>query len=133
MKNKEVVNVYEKLIKTTQMNQTRFPAKVSFAIVRNLKLLEPIYNDIIEARLKIAQEYGEEIPDEPGSYKAKDGMFDIMQDELNSLAEVENDIKFYTITLDDIQNNSLSLADMEGLYFMIEENETIPVEINEES
>ena len=46
MLNKDIVTMYRGLTSLASDLETKLPAKVSFAIVRNIKLLTPIVEDI---------------------------------------------------------------------------------------
>nr|DAM21847.1 MAG TPA: Protein of unknown function (DUF1617) [Caudoviricetes sp.] len=61
MLNKDIVTMYRGLTSLASDLETKLPAKVSFAIVRNIKLLTPIVEDIDFARQSVAATYGVEV------------------------------------------------------------------------
>nr|DAP43414.1 MAG TPA: Protein of unknown function (DUF1617) [Caudoviricetes sp.] len=61
MLNKDIVTMYRGLTSLASDLETKLPAKVSFAIVRNIKLLAPIVEDIDFARQSVAATYGVEV------------------------------------------------------------------------
>nr|DAR80365.1 MAG TPA: Protein of unknown function (DUF1617) [Caudoviricetes sp.] len=61
MLNKDIVTMYRGLTSLASDLETKLPAKVSFAIVRNIKLLTPIVEDIDFARQSVATSYGVEV------------------------------------------------------------------------
>lgn len=119
MTNQEVVTLYGGLMSLYGNESLRFPAKVSFAIMRNLRMIESIAQDVISARMKILETYADPIPDSLGSFKAKKGQEDILNKELRELDMVENNLDFYTITTNDLEGLDLSLSDIDTLFFMI--------------
>lgn len=119
MTNKEVMETYEKLCELRERSTTRFPAKVSFAIVRNIREMQPIYEDIITTRLEVLQKYGDPT-DEPGYFSPKIGKEKIMKEELDAINNIEPSIIINMIMFSDIENLDLSIADMDALSFMVD-------------
>lgn len=120
MINKKIMENYEKLCELRERSTTRFPARVSFAIVRNIKTLQSIYEDIIAVRLEILQKYGDPA-DEPGYFSPKIGKEKVMKEELDSIDKAETPInQIQYISFSDIENLDLSIADMDALSFMVD-------------
>lgn len=121
MKNQQIIAIYEKLLNLVQNIDTHFSAKISFAIVRNLKSLEPIVEDIMSTRMKIIEQYGEPVPGSPGNYQPKLGNTDILNKELAELGNIETSVIIHKISINDLKDYNLSLQDIDALYFMISE------------
>lgn len=120
MTNKEIMKTYESLMKMRDRSTTRFPARVSFAIARNIRTLEPIYEDIISSRLEVLKEYGDPT-DTPGFFTPKIGKEKVMNDELNAIDDTEvSNITLQGISFTDIENFDLSIEDMDAIYFMLD-------------
>lgn len=122
MLNKDIITNYKNLIELRNNNTNQFPAKVSYAIARNARVLQPIVEDIETTRLSIINKYGEPVEDSPGYFSPKEGQEDIMMKELKSLEETETNVELAYISLDFL-NLDLSIADMDALYFMISEED----------
>lgn len=120
MTNEQVLINYKSLIDLRQ-RAILFPAGVSYAIMRNLKLLKPIVQDIEESRNQIAQTYGEPSESDVSYYIIKPENQAKAQEELASLAAADNNITLNTIKLSQIEHMDLAIKDMEDLYFMLDE------------
>lgn len=121
MLNRELIQIYDNLYKLSERNEVRFPAKVSFCITRNIKMLMPIAEAFELARITILQDYGIEAEDKPGFYKIKPDKAEIAMKELQDLENTEVDLTLQKIKLQDIENLDLSIQDMDALYPMLEE------------
>lgn len=121
MKNKEIMVVFEGLQNARNDTSIKFSARTTFAIVKNMKMLESIVDALIESRNQLLQKLG--VPDEsnPGSYFIPEENREILTKELETLDSIENEIKFQKIKWEDIKNLNLSIQAMEALYPMIEE------------
>ena len=120
MTNKEIRTEYEKLCELRERSTTRFPARVSFAIVRNIREMQPIYEDIMLTRMEVLQKYGDPVEDQPGYFAPKIGKEKIMKDELEAIDKAEPVAHVLQgISFSDIENLDLSIADMDALNFML--------------
>ncbi len=119
--NKEVTTIYEGL-NSLRKSDIKFPAKVGYAIVRNLKILSPIYEDIIIAREMLLSENGTQVEGE-NYYEIAPEKKDFVMKELDSLGRAENEITLTKIKMADIEKLDLPIEIMEGLFCMIEEDE----------
>ena len=118
MLNKDIVTMYRGLISLASDLETKLPAKVSFAIVRNIKLLTPIVEDIDFARQSVAATYGVEAE---GGYSIPEQQIDTVNQELTAIAETEVDVPIVKVKMSDIENLNISVGIAEALEFMIEE------------
>lgn len=121
MTNKEILSIYEGLQKLRESANRRLPARTSFAIIRNLKTLQPIVEDIQTAYSELIYKYAE--PVEGDKFKVKDGCLETFNTEVTNLYAVENDVPIIKIKFSDIENLDFTLAETEALYFMIEDGE----------
>lgn len=118
MLNKDIVTMYRGLTSLASDLETKLPAKVSFAIVRNIKLLTPIVEDIDFARQSVAASYGAEVE---GGYSIPEQQIDTVNQELTAIAETEVDVPIVKVKMSDIENLNISVGIAEALEFMIEE------------
>lgn len=118
MLNKDIVTMYRGLTSLASDLETKLPAKVSFAIVRNIKLLTPIVEDIDFARQSVAATYGVEVD---GGYSISEQQIDTVNQELTAIAETEVDVPIVKVKMSDIENLNISVGIAEALEFMIEE------------
>jgi len=63
MKNNEIISCYEGLQNLRQAATRRLPARTSFAVIRNLKTLQPIVEDIQTAYNEIIAKYADPVED----------------------------------------------------------------------
>lgn len=118
MKNLDIMNMYEGLNLLMQDSSLKFPAKVSFAIIRNLKILFPIVKDIEDTKLRVIKNYGKE---ENGNYIISLENREKANEELNVLANIEIEISLIKINLKDIENLDIPLKVAKALSYMLEE------------
>lgn len=86
-----------------------FPIKVNFYIQKNVNLLVPLMEEIQKVQQKIVNKY--EIATEQEQANK----------ELEQLSNIKQEVNFYKITLDDLNDMQLTLPQMQSLIFMIEE------------
>ena len=122
MTNKDILSCFEGLQKLRQATDRRLPARTSFAIVRNIKTLQPIVDDFRESYQELLDKYGE--PIENDQYQIKPENVTIFNDELNNLYNLDIDLDIVKIKFSDIENLDFSLEETEALYFMMEDGET---------
>lgn len=123
MKNKDIISTFEGLQSLRQGATQRLPARLSFAIIRNFKTLQPIVEDIQATYSELVSKYADPIKEDPGRFKVKDGCLDDLNREMNSLYDLDTEVTLTKVKFSDLENFSFSLSDIEALYFMIEDNE----------
>ena len=122
MTNAEIYALGERLAQLSQQ-EISFPAKVAYAILRNQKILAPIIRDIEEVRASIVTKYCDPAPDGKDQYVPRKETADILNKELTDLASIENSsLTLHKFSLSELDGINLSVADMEALYPIIEEN-----------
>ena len=118
--NKEITSIFEGLA-LVRRSEITFPAKIGYAIVRNIRILEPIYQDIIDSRNRIILDNSKEKQAEQDFYTVAEDKKDFVNKELKSLGEAENDISLTKIKMKDIESLDLPIDIVEGLFYMIED------------
>ena len=122
MTNKDILSCFEGLQKLRQAADRRLPARTSFAIVRNIKTLQPIVDDFRESYQELLDKYGD--PIENDQYQIKPEHLQDFNDELNNLYNLDISLDIVKIKFSDIEDLVFSLEETEALYFMIEDGET---------
>lgn len=117
MLNKDIVTMYNGLMSLVS-DETKLPARVSFAIVRNIKLLTPIVEDINLSRQSVAEAYGIKIDE---GYSIPQQQVDTVNQELAAIAEMEVDVPIVKIKMADVENLNISVGVAEALGLMMEE------------
>ena len=121
MLNRDIITMYQGLSQLASNEGMRLPARVSFAVVRNLKMLIPIIEDIDMARQSIAETYGTLDVDNPTQYRIPENNRDTVNRELDAIMETEVDVPLVKIKMTEIEDLNISIAMAEALMFMVEE------------
>lgn len=121
MRNQDIVSSFEGLQKLRQAASRRLPARTSFAIIRNIKTLQPIVEDIQAAYNELIMKYAE--PVEGDKFRVKEENMQDFTIELNNLYNLDTDVPIIKIKFADIENLDFSLEETDALYFMIEDGE----------
>lgn len=119
--NRDIITMYQGLSQLASNEGMRLPARVSFAVVRNLKMLIPIIEDIDIARQSIAETYGTLDVDNPTQYRIPENNRDTVNQELDAIMETEVDVPLVKIKMTEIEDLNISIAMAEALMFMVEE------------
>lgn len=119
--NRDIITMYQGLSQLASNEEMRLPARVSFAVVRNLKMLIPIIEDIDMARQSIAETYGTLDADNPTQYRISENNRDTVNQELDAIMETEVDVPLVKIKMTEIEDLNISIAMAEALMFMVEE------------
>lgn len=118
MTNLEIYNNASRLVETFNDGNQKFPIKLNFFLQKNKKNLLSLAQEIEEARLAIAKEFG--VENESGSYVVEPNMIDKAQAELTQLFNIEQDVDISTISYEELDPfMTLTSAQMEALLFMI--------------
>lgn len=119
--NRDIITMYQGLSQLASNEEMRLPARVSFAVVRNLNVLIPIIKDIDMARQSIAETYGTLDVDNPTQYRIPENNRDTVNQELDAIMETEVDVPLVKIKMTEIEDLNISIAMAEALMFMVEE------------
>ena len=120
MLNKDIITTYTNLTTLREASQQRFPARVSFAITRNIRLLQSIVEDFDTSRRELILKYGTPA-EEQDQYIIKD--LTNFNKEAVDLENTEVEVSLAMINIADIENLDLTVQEMDGLYPMIREEE----------
>lgn len=121
MKTIELLKIREGLSKFDQKKD--LPAKAIYAISRNQHKIDEALEPYEETRIKLVQKYGKKVEGDKyvinGDNKEPE-KFEGFMKEITEIQQAETeDIKFATISIKDIEKLSMSLEDMNAIYFMI--------------
>lgn len=124
MKNQDIITAFEGLSNLRQAATQSLPARISFTIIRNLKTLQPIVEDIQMTYNSLLQKYADPIEGEDNQYQVKDGFIDTFTKEVNDLYDYDTEVSITKLKFSDIENLNFTLSEIDSLYFMIEDGET---------
>lgn len=120
LKNIEIYQLSTELNKTLEQETRKFPAKVYFHIIKNMKTLNALVEAINESRQYIIQKYNIEFSP-IGEIIASQEDQDLANNELIELGNEEQEVQISFIHLQDIEDLEFTIEQMNALMFMIEE------------
>lgn len=121
LKNKDIIEYYEELSASFKDNTKYLPAKISFIIQKNIKMLKELSEEIYSARNNIIQNYGIKDEEDKDSFIIPKEFQEITQKELDDLIEMEQEVNILMLKFSDIENLEFTMNQMEAIMFMIEE------------
>lgn len=121
LKNKDIIEYYEELSASFKDNTKYLPAKISFIIQKNIKMLKELSEEIYSARNNIIQNYGIQDEEDKDSFIIPKEFQEITQKELDDLIEMEQEVNILMLKFSDIENLEFTMNQMEAIMFMIEE------------
>ena len=96
------------------------PAKVNFAIQKNMQVLAAAAQGIEETRMEVAKHYGVMSEDGQG-YEIPEDARPQVQQELNDLFSIEQELEIKTFSIDALGDVEFTPAQMQTIMFMIED------------
>lgn len=102
------------------VEQKNFPAKISFYIQKNRKILVDAYNEIEQIRRDTLEKYGN-FDQYTQSYSFEPKIIDKVNKELEEFGLLEQELPFFKINISDLEGLEFTLEQMDALMFMIEE------------
>lgn len=118
MTNLEIYNTASHLMEAFSDGNQKLPVKLNFFLQKNKKTLLGLAQEIEEARLNIAKEFG--VQNENGGYTVEPENVNKAQAELTQLFNIEQEVDIAMINYDDLDPSmTMTAAQMEALLFMI--------------
>ena len=114
--NNKIFNLYSSL---NTLKSKDLPIKVGFALLQNIKTIEPIYQSVCELRDKLVLDNGTQ--NEDGTVNVDKDKIGYVNEQLAILGEEESEVELRTIALKDIEDLTMSLNDLAGLEEIISE------------
>lgn len=102
------------------LQEVKMPVRISFFLQKNIQTIISAAQEIEQARMDIAKEYGE-LTEEGTSYNIAPENMDIVSKELNDLFNLEQDLNIHIFKLDDFDGIELEFQQLSAIMFMIEE------------
>lgn len=98
----------------------KMPVRINFFLQKNIQILTAAAEEIEEARLKIAQDFGELNKDGTQFVIPPEKMLEARK-ELNDLFNLEQDLSIHIFKLEDFDGIDLTYQQLSNIMFMIEE------------
>ena len=115
-------NIYKYGIDLMQLDigQINFPVSIGFFLRRNIKTLIALSQEIEEQRLIIVERFGK-LDEDLKQYRISSEFRDMVQQELDSLGNIEQDVSIHTFKLSEFEGIELTYEQLDAIAFMIEE------------
>ena len=118
--NEQIYNITNSYTQEFADFKSYIPAKVNFAIQKNMQVLATAAQGIEETRMEVAKHYG--VMSEDGSgYSIPENARPQVQQELNDLFSIEQELEIKTFSIDALGDVEFTPALMEVIMFMIED------------
>lgn len=117
LSNLDLVSLYEGL---QEVKTKTIPIEIGFLMVKNMKILEPIYQAIIESRTGLLTQVGEIQAD--GSIKIPQDKIQETNSQLAQLSSIENTLDLSLIKLSALKEASWTLEEIMNIYPIIKED-----------
>lgn len=103
---------------------TRLPVKISYAVKKNIEIISRELKTYEDERAILIDKYGEK--DKEGKVKIENNNYVIKDIEnfnkdMNELKNIENEVEFYDISLDDLLNSNaeLNTGELTSIEFLL--------------
>lgn len=106
--------------KTFSDCNVKLPVRINFFLQKNINIITTAAQEIEQARLSIAQQFGE-LNEEHNGYIVPTDRIPLVNQEISELFALEQDLPIHTFKLSDFDNIELTYQQMAAIMFMIEE------------
>lgn len=117
--NNEIYSCAIALVNNFPESDAYMPAAVAYSIQKNRATIIGLGEEIEKSRLSIIQHYGLEGLKEDDFIEQE--VVDKANAELLSLLSIEQEVKIYTFSIEDLLDIKLTSAQMQAIMFMIED------------
>ena len=107
-------------LNTFNLQEVKMPVRISFFLQKNIQTIALAAQEIEQARMNIAKEYGE-LNENGTSYTILPEKMEIVNQELSDLFNLEQDLNIHIFKLDDFDGIELEFQQLSAIMFMIEE------------
>lgn len=121
LNNYEIYNIAGLYNEVFQNFNQYIPAKVNFYLQKNMSKIAAAAQEIEQARLEVAKQYGVLAEDGSG-YSIPEDRIPQANQELNDLFSIEQDLEIKTFSIEDLGSVELTPAQMQAIMFMIDED-----------
>ena len=101
-------------------NENKMSVAIAYAIQKNKQTLVTIAQEIEQNRHIILTRYG--TLQEDGNFFIPKEAIAEANSELQKLLQIQEEVKIYTLTLEELQSTQLTMSQMNTLMFMIDED-----------
>lgn len=122
MTNKEIYIAADLLSQQFQKNTSniQLPVKINFFLQKNINLILKMGQEIENARINIAKQYGI-LNNDNSFYSIPEDKEEFVNQELNDLFNLTQEVNIHKLKLNDFENINLSFDQVSAILFMIDE------------
>jgi len=121
MKNSEIYTTAENLLTAFPQNEEgKIPVKALFLLRKNIKTFVDLAQEIEKTRTEIIQKYGKPSETDPDKYEFEGENIDAVNKDLNELVDCEQEVSYYTFSLDSLGDVELTNAQMDTIIDFID-------------
>lgn len=121
MKNSDIYATAENLLMSfPQGEEEKFPVKALFLLRKNIKSFTDLAQEIEKTRMEIIQKYGKPSENDPDKYEFEGENIEAVNNDLNELVECEQEVSYYTFSLDSLGDVELTNAQMDAIIDFID-------------
>ena len=118
--NYEIYNIAMAYKEVFQNFNQYLPVKINFYLQKNINALAAAAQEIEQARLEVAKQYGVLAEDGSG-YSIPEDCISQANQELNDLFSIEQELEIKTFSIEDFGSVEFTPAQMQVIMFMIDE------------
>lgn len=113
--------IYDATIQLASFNiEGKLPVRINFFLQKNIQTLAAAGQEIEEARLSVAREFGQ-LNEDGTQFIVPPEKMAAAQKEINDLFNLEQDLNIHVFKLDDFDGIELTYQQLSSIMFMIEE------------
>ena len=120
MTQEEIYQIASNFINYFDDNENKMSVAIAYAIQKNKQTLVTIAQEIEQNRHIILTRYG--TLQEDGNFFIPKEAIAEANSELQKLLQIQEEVKIYTLTLEELQSIQLTMSQMNTLMFMIDED-----------
>ena len=121
MKNAEIYTMAENLLEQFPSGEEgKFPVKALFLLRKNIKAFTDLAQEIEKLRMEIIEKYGKPTEEDPNKYSFEGENIDLVNKDLNDLVECEQEVSYYTFSIDSLGDVELTNAQMDAIMDFID-------------
>ena len=121
MKNAEIYTMAENLLEQFPSGEEgKFPVKALFLLRKNIKVFTDLAQEIEKLRMEIIEKYGKPTEEDPNKYSFEGENIDLVNKDLNELVECEQEVSYYTFSIDSLGDVELTNAQMDAIIDFID-------------
>ena len=120
MTQEEIYQIASNFMNYFDDNENKMSVAIAYAIQKNKQTLVTIAQEIEQNRHIILTRYG--TLQEDGNFFIPKEAIAEANSELQKLLQIQEEVKIYTLTLEELQSTQLTMSQMNTLMFMIDED-----------